>query len=173
MRYGWILVAGALASTAGAAEPDRNAGIKLTTRVSGVVETVLVSPGQRVRKGTVLLRLGRPIYQAHVALASAEHDQLQAEETEARRELDRVQELYSRTVSSTSELDTARLRAIRAQSALTMSEARLTIAQKNLADTELKAPFDGVVAALPAAPGVVVTAECQPATLVVLKREGR
>ena len=164
MRYGWIVMGFFLAGAAQAAD------IELSTRVSGVVEEVLVKPGQNVKKGTVLLRLNSVIYKAQVDEASAESERLHAEEAEAKRDLDRGQELYSRTVSSTTELDTARLRYTRAKSALTVADSRLTIAKKNLADTELKAPFNGVVAALPAAPGVVVAAECQPRVLVVMRR---
>jgi len=42
------------------------------------------------------------------------------------------------------------------------------IAYKNLHDAELKAPFNGVVSSVPGAPGTVVTADCQPKTLVVM-----
>lgn len=146
------------------------ADIELTTRVSGVVEEVLVKAGQRVKKGAVLLRLDKTIYQAQVDEAGAEGERLRAEEAEAKRDLDRAQELYSRTVSSTTELDAAKLRYTRAKSALTVAEARLTIARKNLMDTNLRAPADGLIAALPAAPGVVVAADCQPRVLVVMRR---
>jgi len=119
----------------------------------------------------VLLRLSKVIYQAQVDEANAEIERLRAEEAEAKRDLDRAQELYSRTVSSTTELDSAKLRHIRAKSASTVAESRFTIAKKNLADTELRAPFNGVVAAVPAAPGVVVVAsDCQPRGLVVMRR---
>lgn len=164
LRFEWMSVLGLLASNAIAAD------VELSTRVSGVVEDVYVQPGQSVKKGAVLLRLNKVIYQAQVAEAGAETERLRAEAAEAKRDLDRAEELYSRTVSSTTELDSAKLRHTRAQSALTVAEARSTIAKKNLADTELKAPFNGVVAAVPAAPGVVVATDCQPRALVVLRR---
>ncbi len=164
MRHGWIVIVTLLTSAAQAAD------IELSTRVSGVVEEVLVKPGQNVKKGAVLMRLNKVIYQAQVDEASAESERLHAEEADAKRDLDRGQELYSRTVSSTTELDSAKLRYTRATSALTMANARLTIAKKNLLDTELRAPFNGVVAAVPAAPGVVIAADCQPRTLVVMRR---
>lgn len=164
MRYGWIVLGNLLTATAQATD------IELSTRVSGVVEEVLVKAGQSVKKGTVLLRLNKVIFQAQVDEAGAESERLRAEEAEAKRDLDRAQELYSRTVSSTTELDTAKLRQTRAKSALTVAEARLTIAKKNLLDSELRAPFNGVVAAVPAAPGVVVAADCQPRVLVVMRR---
>lgn len=144
--------------------------VELTTRVSGVVADVLVRTGQRVKKGAVLLRLSKTVLQARLDEADAEHLRAKADEADAKRELGRAQELYNRTVSSTSELEAATLRHARAQAALTAAAARLAIAQKNLEDADLRAPFDGVVSALPGGPGTVVTAECQPKTLVILSR---
>ena len=143
--------------------------VELTTRVSGVVVDVLVKPGQRVKKGAVLLRLDRTVLQARLDEAIAEQARAQADEADAKRELERSQELFDRTVSSTSELEAATLRHVRAQAALSGANARRVIAQKNLQDTELKAPFDGVVSAIPGRPGTVVAADCQPKPLVILE----
>lgn len=145
------------------------AEFELTTRVSGVVDQVLVKVGQRVTKGTVLLRLGSTILQARVDEAVAEHARAQADASDATREMERAQEMFDRTVSSTSELDAARLRQARAQATLAAAAARRVIAEQNLKDAVLKAPFDGVVSAVPGAPGTVVAAECQPRTLVILR----
>jgi len=142
--------------------------VELTTRVSGVVEAVLVKPGQRVKKGAVLLRLDKTVLQARLDEAVAEHARAQADEADAKRELGRAQELFNRTVSSTSELDAATLRHARAQATLSAADARRVIAQKNLNDAELKAPFDGVVSAVPGGLGTVVAADCQPKPLVIL-----
>jgi len=150
--------------------PLQAADVELTTRVSGVVEEVLVSEGQTVKKGAVLLRLNTLILRARLDEATADEDRAKADEADAKRELERAQELYNRTVSSTTELDSASLRYARAQAALAGAGARRVIAQKNLSDAELKAPFDGKVKSVPAAPGVVVAAECQPKTLVVMSR---
>lgn len=151
------------------ASPLWAAELELTTRVSGVVEAVLVKPGQRVKKGTVLLRLDRTILRASLDEAAAEQARAQADADDARRELDRARELFERTVSSTTELEAAALREARARAALSAASARRVIAQKNLNDAELKAPFDGVVNAVPGGPGTVVTADCQPRSLVILE----
>jgi RND family efflux transporter MFP subunit len=142
--------------------------VELTTRVSGVVDEVLVKPGQRVKRGAVLLRLEKTILQARLDEAAAELARAQADEADAKRELDRAKELFARTVSSTTELDAAALRYARAQAALAGTHARQVIAQKNLRDAELRAPFDGVVSAVPGGLGTVVVADCQPQTLVIL-----
>lgn len=155
-----------------AAGPLRAAdGVELTTRVSGVVETVLVRPGQHVKKGAVLLRLDRIIFQARLDEATAEQARAQAEEADAKRELARAQELFDRTVSSTAELEAAGLRHARAQAALASARARRVIAQADLRDAELRAPFNGVVSAVPGGPGTVVTADCQPKPLVILNAD--
>ena len=142
--------------------------VELTTRVYGVVEEVLVKSGQRVKKGAVLLRLDRTVLQARLDEATAEHARADADEADARRELERAEELFNRTVSSASELEVATLRHTRTKSALSGANARLVIAKKNLSDAELKAPFNGVVSSVPGGAGTVVTADCQPKTLVIL-----
>jgi len=142
--------------------------VELTTRVSGVVEEVLVKSGQRVKKGAVLLRLDKTVLQAQLDEATAEQARAEADEGDARRELERAEELFNRTVSSTSEVEAATLRHARAKAALSGANARRVIAKKNLADAELKAPFNGVVKSVPGGPGTVVTADCQPKTLVIL-----
>ncbi|MFZ3176099.1 MAG: efflux RND transporter periplasmic adaptor subunit [Thiobacillus sp.] len=142
--------------------------VELTTPVSGVVEEVLVKPGQRVKKGVVLLRLDKTVLQARLDEATAEQTRADADEEDTGRELERAEELFNRTVSSTSELEAATLRHTRAKAALSAASARRVIAQKNLADAELKAPFNGVVRSVPGGAGTVVTADCQPKPLVVL-----
>ena len=152
----------------GNAGPLRADTLELSTRVSGVVEAVLVKPGQHVKKGAVLLRLDKTVLLARLDEATAERTRAHADEADAKRELGRAQELFSRTVSSTSELDTATLRHARAQATLSVAQARQVIAQKNLQDADLKAPLDGVVKAVPGGPGTVVAADCQPKPLVIL-----
>lgn len=163
------VIAAALAGMALAAPAWAADRVELTTRVSGVVEEVLVKPGQRVAKGAVLARLDRTVLRARVDEATAEQARADAEEADAKREFERAEELYNRTVSSTSEMEAATLRHARAKAALAAADARLAIAKKNLADAELKAPFAGVVVSVPGLPGTVV-AECQPRPLVVLSR---
>src|SRR3569832_2105868 len=122
--------------------------VELTTRVSGVVESVLVKPGQRVKKGAVLLRLDRTILQARLEEATADHARAQADEADAKREQGRAQELYDRTVSSTSELEAAELRYARARAARAAARARRGGARGGRAGAGRKAPFDGVVSAI-------------------------
>lgn len=146
--------------------------VELSTPVSGVVQAVNVEVGDLVRKGQVLLSLDSTAYQARVAESQSEIIRLNAEAEENKRDLDRVQELYERTVVSTTDLDQARLLLVKSQSALSGARARLRQSQKALDDASLRAPFDAVVVLRQAEPGLSVAAGLQPQMLLTLARSG-
>ena len=146
--------------------------VELSTPVSGVVQSVNVGVGDIVKKGQVLLKLDSTVYQARVAENQSEISRLNAEAEEAKRDLNRVQELYQRTVVSTADLDQAKLQLIKSQAALSEARARLRQNQKTLDDATLRAPFDAVVILREAEPGQSVAAGLQPQTLLTLARAG-
>ncbi len=158
-----LLLACSLAAASWAA--DR---VPLTTPVSGVVKEVYVQVGQRVKKGDKLLALDDTRLKARVMEAEAGFTRYKQEAEEADRELKRAEELFDRGVSSTTEFDAVKLRHVRAAANLREAEARLIIARKNLDDSVLRAPFDGVVKAREAEPGMYVAAELKPPTLILL-----
>ncbi|TSA23002.1 MAG: efflux RND transporter periplasmic adaptor subunit [Betaproteobacteria bacterium] len=153
-----------------AAQLDWSQRVALAPSVSGVVREVLVQPGQTVAAGSVLLRLDPVPFKAALAGARADIERLSEEMAEAQRELDRVRDLYARTVASTTELDAARLRHARAKAELTAAQARSEQARYQLDETELRAPFAARVLERRAEPGTVVATQCQPPTLLVLAR---
>lgn len=170
MKALWALLLLLVSVSVSAGETTRMQGIPLTTPVSGVVKSVFVSVGQRVKKGQPLLALDDTIYQARVMEAEAGVARAKEEGLDAGRDLARAKELYSRAVSSTTELDAARLRSARADAVSKEAQARLIIARKNQQDSVLRAPFDGVVTARMAEPGMYVATALQPPTLMVLER---
>lgn len=145
-------------------------GVRLTTPVSGVVKTVYVEAGQRVKKGDKLLALDDVRYQARLMEAEAGMLRARQEFEEAEKDLKRAEELYARGVSSTTELDAAKLRQVRANASLKEAQARQIIAQKNLEDTVLLAPFDSIVNSREAEPGMYVPAELNPPILIILNK---
>ncbi len=170
MKVLWALVFLLVSVSASAGEATRIHGVALTTPVSGVVKSVFVSVGQRVKKGQPLLALDDTIYQARVMEAEASVARAKEEGLDAGRNLARAKELYSRAVSSTTELDAAKLRSARADAMSKEAQARLIIARKNQQDSVLRAPFDGVVKARMAEPGMYVATTLQPPTLIVLEK---
>lgn len=146
--------------------------VELSTPVPGNVQAVNVEVGDMVKKGRVLLSLDSTAYQARVAESRSEITRLNAEAEEDKRDLERVTELHDRTVASTTELDQARLKLVRSQSALAGARARLQQNQKALDDTSLRAPFDAVVVLRQAEPGLSVASGLQPQMLLTLARSG-
>ena len=146
--------------------------VELSTPVSGNVQAVNVEVGDLVRKGQVLLSLDRTVYMARVAESRSEITRLNAEAEEDKRNLDRVLELYDRTVVSATELDQAKLKLVRSQSSLSEARARLQQNQKALDDASIRAPFDAVVIIRQAEPGLSVAAGLQPQMLLTLARSG-
>jgi RND family efflux transporter MFP subunit len=146
--------------------------VELSPRVSGIVREVGVQAGDRVRKGRSLLSLDAAPYQARVAESRAAVARFAEEAAEAGRDLARTQELYDRTVISTSELDQARLRQARAKAQLDGAQARLARERQDLSDSALRAPFDAIVVARLAEPGQYAAVGLQPQPLLVLAKAG-
>jgi RND family efflux transporter MFP subunit len=176
MRIGHVLGLMCLSGALQAAEVQGVLGwsqrVELSPRVSGVVHKVEVVPGQRVKKGQLLLALDARSYRARAEEARAALARLGQEAEETGKDLKRAQELYDRGVTSTSELDQARLRATRATSLQKEAEARLRLAQHDLDDASLRAPFDAVVLERKAEAGQNVVVGLQPPPLLVLARDG-
>ena len=146
--------------------------VEMALPVSGVVQSVSVNVGDSVRKGQPLLRLDMTAFEAKVAESRAAAGRLKADLAEARRDLERVQELYNRTVIATSELDQAKLRHARAKGLYEEALARLKQEGKNLEDAVMRAPFDAYVVGREVEPGQVVASSLKPQTLLVLAKAG-
>ena len=146
--------------------------VELSTGVSGVVQTVHAQVGERVKKGQVLATLDARDYQAQVVEAQAVLARNQEDQLDAKRNLDRVEELYKRTVIATSELEAAQTRQARTIAQLNEAQARLRRAQKILGDASLRAPFDALILARQVEPGQIVASQFQPQALFVIARAG-
>lgn len=144
--------------------------VELATPVSGVVQSVNVEAGQRVKKGQALAILDPTTYRANAAEMKATVDRNQEDEQDAKRNLDRVQELYKRTVIASSELEAAQTRYVRAKTQREEAQARLARARKTLDEATLRAPFDAWVLERRAEPGQAVASQLQPQALFVLAR---
>ncbi len=102
--------------------------------VPGQVTQFLVQEGDPVKKGMVLAKLDATDYLAQLKVAQANLEK-------ARADLTRNENILKEDPGAISqdEIETARR-------ALKVTQAQLEIAQKAVSDTELRAPFDGVMA---------------------------
>lgn len=105
--------------------------IEIVPEISGRVEEILVSPGQRVSADDVLVRLDS-------AIARADLDEARAQMTERQRTLERALQLRETNAVAAATLDDAEAR-------LAEARAQVDRAEQRLAERIIRAPFDGIV----------------------------
>ena len=118
----------------------------LSFAVSGTVLTVEVNNGDSVVEGQVLATLDPESFDLGVEAARSERAAAQAEFENQRVQLDRQRQLYERDWVAKAALDQAVAAAEAAEGMLNLARSRLGLAERDLANTRLTAPFDGVVA---------------------------
>jgi RND family efflux transporter MFP subunit len=114
-------------------------------RVAGRLAEVLVREGDRVAKGQLLARFETNELQSRANERQSALDAARADARWTARDLGDKETLAKRNIVSQSALDAARSTAENKASMVSVAEAQLEIAQRNLGDAQVKAPFDGVV----------------------------
>ena len=127
----------------GSLSAEKTASIR--SEVSGAVVTVLTDPGAHVTKGTPLARVDDTVQRETWLSAKSAVTQAQLAADIARRETGRSEKLFAAGAIAENALESARRNDLGAQAALEDSKARLASAQKNLDNTVIKAPYEGVV----------------------------
>ncbi|PLY14316.1 MAG: hypothetical protein C0631_11705 [Sedimenticola sp.] len=130
--------------------------VELGVTLSGVIETVAVKPGQRVKKGDLLVALDDSYFKARVAKAEAELGEAKQNQEEGVRELERATELYDRTVLSDHDLHMAQIGEARAKALWHKAQAELAEARIRLQQSRIQAPFAGVITGVFAQTGQAV-----------------
>lgn len=106
-----------------------NEAVEITSKVANLVTAIRFREGEHVRRGAVLVELDS--IEARAELAAA-----RAALTETQSQLKRSQELFATQALSQSQLD-------QLAATLSANQARVTTAEARLADTVIRAPFDG------------------------------
>ena len=142
-----VLRAGALVSgplVTGTLQPEKRADLR--AEVSAVVTAVLKDNGDAVRKGDLLVHLDdTSIRDALVSAQEAERAAGQAHD-QAQRQLQRLTTLRASGMASAQALEDAEVRRNTTQSDLASARTRTVQARQQLQRTEVRAPFDGIVA---------------------------
>ncbi|MFO7592784.1 MAG: efflux RND transporter periplasmic adaptor subunit [Pseudomonadota bacterium] len=146
---------------------------ELSTATSGVVEKVLVSPGQHVDKGDSLLQLEPSALQAGVAKGKAamSHYKLMLEEAE--RELERTEELYARTLLADRDLNLATIDHAKADAVYQQSRAEYLEALERLRNSRIRAPFDALVLERRVEPGQTVVSRLRTEPQLIVAAAGK
>lgn len=142
--------------------------VELSTPVQGVISEVRAHAGQRVDAGDVLVQLDDRGFRADVAKATSRLKSMASIRKEARREKERAEELYDRTVLSDHELQVATNDAKQAEADYAAASAALVQAKLELEYSAVRAPFNALVINVSAEQGQTVINDLQPVTLVTV-----
>lgn len=143
----------------------------ISSKATGRLVWLGVTEGSRVKAGDIIARIDARdvIAQSESAAASvraarAALVQAQAEETDAKAQLKRAQDLLARKFVSAASVDTAEARADRASAAVANAKANIAAAEATARNaavqvdyTIIRAPFDGVILSKSANVGDLVT----------------
>ena len=141
--------------------------IDIYPQVSGTIEKLCVTEGQKVRRGQLLFIIDQVPYKAALQTAEANVEAAKAGVATAQLTYDSKKELFARNVVSQFDLSTANNNLLTAKAQLAQAEAQRVNAANNLSYTVVKAPTDGVVGTLPYRVGALVSASIpQPLTTV-------
>lgn len=138
----------------------------VTPHVSGSVVATLVSVGDRVRAGNIIVRLDDRNARLELTQAQATVQQAEAQAENARVEASRHVELVKSGDISRSVYEKLTTQVATAEAAVAQARAREALAQKAVVDTNVVAPFDGHVSERPVAVGEYVTPASKLVTLV-------
>jgi len=143
----------------------------VSAKITGKVVEVLVEEGVRVEAGQVLARLDSSNAERTLELAEAQAESARAALNETRanleqaeREFRRIAQLAEINVASASDRDQAeaavealRARLAKQETDVAVAEREVALAQQQLDDTIIRAPFAGIVTSKDAQPGEMVS----------------
>ena len=132
--------------------------VDLMARVQGFLEKVTYKEGDVVQAGTTLFVIEQAPYQTSLQIAEATVRQQEALLVQANADLGRQESLAQRQVASEARLDESRAKRDSTVAALDQAKGQVQQAKINLAYTDIKAPFTGVVTARLVDPGALVGA---------------
>lgn len=130
-------------SITGSVEPERRADLR--AEVSAVVLAVLKENGDPVKRGDLLVRLDQTSIRDSLTAAEASSRAAEQAYEQAERQFQRMTTLRQTGVVSTQQLEDVEIRRNSAQSDRAEAKTRVVTARQQLARTEVRAPFDGIV----------------------------
>lgn len=161
--------AGSVLDASGYVTARRQATV--SAKITGKVTEVLIEEGMRVKEGAVLARLDDTEAQSQLALAQAQLTaarsqlaEIRAQLIQVERDYTRQQALFNRQLISAQALDAAlaqrdmlRARLASTEEQIRVAQESVVVAQVQLDNTVVRAPFSGVVVAKAAQPGEIIS----------------
>ena len=127
----------------GVAQPAETS--QLSFELAGIVDTVNVNLGDTIEKGDVLASIEARVFELAVKQRRGQLSEVKARLNEAQTDYQRKQQLIDSGAVSQAELDVAptQLKSLRDQ--VEVARAQLELAEEDLADTRLIAPYAGTI----------------------------
>ncbi len=144
--------------------PARQASVR--AQVGGSIVALAVDRGQMVRAGAEIARISARDLEASRTSALAAVRSAETSLEVAKSEADRTASLVKGGALAARDLEQAQNGVSAAEAQLAASQARVTSVDQLLADTFVRAPFDGIVSARPASIGDVVTPGAELVTII-------
>ncbi len=143
----------------------------VSAKITGKVTEVLIEEGQHVDEGQIVgtlddtnIRAGFDQSKAQLAFAQASHDQIRVQLANAKRDFERKKQLLAQRYVSQADVDSAQTlfedlqaQLVTAARNVDVSRQGLAVAQRNLDDTVVRAPFSGVITVKAAQTGEIVS----------------
>lgn len=117
----------------------------VSSQISGRITEINFDVDNTVNKGDVLLRVRDNEYRARLQQAEAALNEARAQSQDAKLEFDRAKDMYKKNVISEAQYDRADAAVKGAEARVAAGKAAVAEAKEQLQNTEVKAPYSGVV----------------------------
>lgn len=131
--------------------------VEIRPQVSGTITDILISEGDTVKRGQVLLIIDQVPYKAALETALANVKSAEAKLQTAKLNADSKEKLYKENIISDFERQTTHNLLLEAEAALAQAKAQETNARNDLSYTEVKSPVNGVAGMIPYRIGALVS----------------
>jgi membrane fusion protein (multidrug efflux system) len=135
---------------------------------AGKVLTTYIERGSVVKKGALLAKLDARALSAQAAQAAADVEGLKIQAAQARVDCERTDKMFEKGAISKADYDKTHTQCQSSKWSVSSAEARRDLTAEQLRDTEIRAPFSGMVVERSVTAGEYVRADSPVATLVAV-----
>jgi RND family efflux transporter MFP subunit len=118
---------------------------KVAAGAAGKVLSTNVERGSVVHKGALLAKLDARALGAQAAEAAAQVESLKAQEAQAKLDCQRTEQMFQKGAISKADYDKSRTQCETSKWSVSAAEARRSLTAEALRDTEIRAPFSGMI----------------------------
>jgi membrane fusion protein (multidrug efflux system) len=135
---------------------------------AGKILATYIERGSVVKKGAVLVKLDARALSAQAQEAEAQLGSLKAQQTQAALDCDRTDQMFKKGAIAKADYDRTHTSCETSKWSVSAAEARKTLTAEALRDTEIRAPFSGLVVERKVSAGEYVRVDSQVVTLVAV-----